>query len=863
MTSSSAPVVLLALDACDAGLLQELAAAGVCPNVAALLHDGAIADTIAPYGTFVGSSWMTISTGAEVGSHRYWNWLEVDPETYELCPTTPRASRRRPFWQHLDAAGALVAVLDVPHADALEGFGGVLLKEWGCHDRHHGTASVPPSFLEHLDATVGRHYGGLPHPGGSDAFAPCDYTLRAGAVRTPGEEHQLRDLLLQGVAQKRRASVALLADGGWDVFVSVHGEGHCVGHQLWHVHDPSHPRHDPEVAALLGDPLVDVYRALDASIGAHRAEAGPDATFMLLCNHGMGPHYDGDHLLDEVLTRIDPALNGPRRPGRATQLAGALLERAPASLRSPARAAVAGLVRRRAASAPPPPSHPSGPGPARSFFAIPGNTTVGAIRFNLQGREAQGLVAPADLPALRAAVADSLLGLIDVATGRPAVAAVVVSDDVLERAPHDRLPDLFVEWERDHLLDTVWSPEVGTVTAPYEHWRTGDHNDRGLVVVAGPGIAAGRRAEPLALTDIAPTVCALAGAALPGADGRPRVDLLPAAAVPALPAAASAPRRPLRGLARRPVAGPDGGGGADRHRLLLDLAHRVRALEVAREDAQQEHGAALAALHVVAQRVEELERTDAVWAATAWLGQQAVMEESLVSVILPTHDRPDQLRRAIASVEAQRYPHWELVVVDDGCETGAPVVAAVADPRITYRAVPHGGVCAARNIGLDLATGEIITYLDDDNTLDPGWLHAVAWAFAHHPEHDTLYGARVIDDRDRVHGRPPSGLPMVQFSPYDRAGLEMGNFADIGVLAHRAGAAGARFDESLWECGDWDFFLALTEHQPPLELPMVALHYHTDSKDRLTGRFPDHEQIVREKWARRRATRDDEGSPAG
>lgn len=244
-----------------------------------------------------------------------------------------------------------------------------------------------------------------------------------------------------------------------------------------------------------------------------------------------------------------------------------------------------------------------------------------------------------------------------------------------------------------------------------------------------------------------------------------------------------------------------------------------------------------------------------VWSTTAWLAHEEVVETDLISVILPTHERPDQLRRAVASVLAQRYPHWELVVVDDGGEVAKAVAAEVGDDRIKAVAIPHGGVCAARNAGLAVAGGSIVTYLDDDNTLDPGWLHALSWGFANHPHHDVIYGARAIDDWHRVHGRGEGGWPWVQFNEFDRDRLERGNLADIGVLAHRAGLPAARFDEALWECGDWDLFLALTEEHDPLALPAIALYYRTDGTDRLTGRYPDHEEVVREKWATRRATR--------
>ena len=239
-----------------------------------------------------------------------------------------------------------------------------------------------------------------------------------------------------------------------------------------------------------------------------------------------------------------------------------------------------------------------------------------------------------------------------------------------------------------------------------------------------------------------------------------------------------------------------------------------------------------------------------------WLEQEPVEVGPLVSVITPTHRRPEKLRRAIGSVLAQRYPRWELVVVDDGDDAGKAIVADLDDARVVYQQIPHGGACAARNAALELARGEIVTYLDDDNTLDPGWLHAVVWAFENHPDDDVLYGARLFDDEERTHGRGEGGLPWVQLEPFDRLELERHNMADMGVIAHRAGLPGARFDEAFWECGDWDFFLSITEDRDPLMLPAIALRYRTDGQDRLSGRFAHHADLVRAKWARRRAERE-------
>ena len=72
------------------------------------------------------------------------------------------------------------------------------------------------------------------------------------------------------------------------------------------------------------------------------------------------------------------------------------------------------------------------------------------------------------------------------------------------------MPDLFVTWERTALIETVWSPKVGLVHAPYTHWRTGDHRPDGLLLASGPGIDPGTRPE-LRNVDLGPSILARLG----------------------------------------------------------------------------------------------------------------------------------------------------------------------------------------------------------------------------------------------------------------------------------------------------------------------------------------------------------------
>lgn len=91
-----------------------------------------------------------------------------------------------------------------------------------------------------------------------------------------------------------------------------------------------------------------------------------------------------------------------------------------------------------------------------------------------------------------------------------------------------------------------------------------------------------------------------------------------------------------------------------------------------------------------------------------------------VSVVLATYNRSAYLREAIASVLAQTFQAFELIVVDDGSgDDTAAVVAGFDDARIRYTYQENAGQSAALNRGLALARGEFIAFLDDDDRYLP------------------------------------------------------------------------------------------------------------------------------------------------
>jgi glycosyltransferase involved in cell wall biosynthesis len=105
----------------------------------------------------------------------------------------------------------------------------------------------------------------------------------------------------------------------------------------------------------------------------------------------------------------------------------------------------------------------------------------------------------------------------------------------------------------------------------------------------------------------------------------------------------------------------------------------------------------------------------------------------IFSVVLPTRDRLEQLKEAIASLFSQDIPagDFEIIVVDDGSTDGTSLfLRGLETGRLRVTSTPGIGPAGARNAGSRLAVGEIIAFIDDDCIVPPDWLRSLSVAFS-------------------------------------------------------------------------------------------------------------------------------------
>lgn len=98
------------------------------------------------------------------------------------------------------------------------------------------------------------------------------------------------------------------------------------------------------------------------------------------------------------------------------------------------------------------------------------------------------------------------------------------------------------------------------------------------------------------------------------------------------------------------------------------------------------------------------------------------MPESKVSVIVPVYNVESLLNRCIDSILCQTIPDIQLIIVDDGSTDRSGAICdryASLDPRVTVIHKPNGGLSDARNAGLDIATGQYVTFIDADDFIHP------------------------------------------------------------------------------------------------------------------------------------------------
>src|SRR6267142_1407945 len=112
----------------------------------------------------------------------------------------------------------------------------------------------------------------------------------------------------------------------------------------------------------------------------------------------------------------------------------------------------------------------------------------------------------------------------------------------------------------------------------------------------------------------------------------------------------------------------------------------------------------------------------------------------IVSVVTPTYNQAEFLRDTIESVLAQDYPRIEHQVIDDGSTDATPQILAEYSERIAVERHANRGQTPTINKGWERAQGDILTWLNSDDTFLPGAVTTAVEYFQQYPDVDIVFG---------------------------------------------------------------------------------------------------------------------------
>ncbi len=514
MTANAEPrALVIGLDGGTLDLVRPWAEAGELPVLADLMHNGTwgvLRSTVHPV---TATAWSTFLTGVNAGRHGVYDFVRRRPEDGRLELTSAATIRSPTLFAYLAAHGRRVVSVNVPF-------------------------TYPPPHVEGA-----RILGGLPAPMASPAIAHPKHLydeVRAAVgdyvVNVHNARYRSGSGALERYARDIEASVDLqaaamrylLRQGAWDLGLIVFTATDEASHAFWRCMDAA----DGTPEARYRDVIRRVYRRVDRAIGQLLDDVG-EVPVLIMSDHGFGPLRKlvnlNRWLMDAGFLRVREAQGGRslRRLYLDVLRRGAQFyqRRLPPTVRHRLRRALHPLI-----------------GPARErlesdLFQAPIDWsrtrayslgTGGSIYINLAGREPFGIVHPgAEYEAVCREIAAALEALEDPETGERIVRRVAHREEIYHGPLLDEAPDLIVLW-RDYAYwgrgryDAPDAPlfqeeyAVGFSDLPL----TGIHRLEGMLIAAGPGLAAGRRVEGAHIADLLPTILHLLELPVPeGLDG--------------------------------------------------------------------------------------------------------------------------------------------------------------------------------------------------------------------------------------------------------------------------------------------------------------------------------------------------------
>ncbi|HKS43490.1 MAG TPA: alkaline phosphatase family protein [Blastocatellia bacterium] len=499
-------LLVIGLDGASFNVLDPLIEKGYLPNLAKLIAGGARADLITTFPPITAVAWSSFMTGKNPGKHGIFEFVRLDHDSKRELAVNASFRQGRAIWDLLSDAGRRVIVHNFPCTYPPHDLNGLMIADF-MTPKGKRDFTRPLSLLSELE----------------DKFGP--YRLHLSQTYAGGKAQGVLDELNDELEYKAKVTEYLMTEYEWDAFFQYFWGTDRIQHELWHIIDEEHPRHNPEEARQYKEKVYAYFNRVDEITGRLIELAGKDAMVWVASDHGFGPAHkycsfniwllqEGFlKLKSDALTRLKKMMFSL---GITPEVAFKLIKKLPGSLR-PARGA----------------SNQPGTSKLLSTFFLSFNDVdwtrtqafskgnYGQIYVNLKGREPNGVVSPQEYDAVCERIVERLKALKDPRTNEPWAGQVFRREQVYEGPRVADAPDVAF-LPRDMRYLPLGNADFTSNKFMVDAFGiSGCHRMEGVMIGNGAAVKPHSRLKVASIYDVTPTMLYLLGEALPeDMDGR-------------------------------------------------------------------------------------------------------------------------------------------------------------------------------------------------------------------------------------------------------------------------------------------------------------------------------------------------------
>lgn len=268
----SKKILIIGLDGTTFNFIDPLIAKGRLPVLAKLMKEGIRSPLETIFPPITSAAWTSFITGKNPGKHGIFEFIQR--RQGQARETAANATQRsgKALWDLFSEENRPAISTNFPVTYPPSPINGVMISDF-MTPRGRRDIAQPSAVLAELEAKFGP------------------YKLYMTETYARGNVDNVLKELHEELDYKSKVNCYLMQNYDWQMFVThIWGTDRCQ-HELWHIFDDTHPRHDKEEAKLYRERIYDYWDTVDSEVGNMLSAAGEDTAIFIASDHGFGPAY--------------------------------------------------------------------------------------------------------------------------------------------------------------------------------------------------------------------------------------------------------------------------------------------------------------------------------------------------------------------------------------------------------------------------------------------------------------------------------------------------------------------------------------------------------------------------------------------